>query len=153
MKCMMHVIYKPESSNRQMPANESTWVTTCYLLLLAVSASFTFVGLSPCWCPCAGAAGSFIVQFAKRAGAKVVTTVGSTAKADVAKALGAKVVINYRSQDVSAALANTCPEGFDWVVDGVGGTLQDTLISHMKPGAMMLQIGYISEYPHTGTQP
>lgn len=70
----------------------------------------------------------------------------------MAKELGADVVINHRSQDVSVALAEACPEGLDWVVDGVGGKLQDTLISHMKPGATMLQIGYISEYPHTGTE-
>ena len=104
-------------------------------------------------CACAGAAGSFIVQFAKRAGAKVVTTVGTTRKAEVAKVLGADVVINHRSQDVSEALAEACPEGLDWVVDGVGGHLQDSLIQHMKPGATMLQIGYIAEYPHTRVQP
>lgn len=101
----------------------------------------------------AGAAGSFILQFAKRAGAKVATTVGTPGKAEVAKELGADVVINHRSQDVSEALAEACPEGLDWVVDGVGGTLQDELISRMKPGATMLQIGYISEYPHTGIEP
>jgi NADPH-dependent curcumin reductase CurA len=98
----------------------------------------------------AGAAGSFILQFAKQAGAKVATSVGNDKKAAVARSLGADTVINYRTADVSKVLSEAYPEGLDWVVDGVGGELQDQLIEWMKPGARMFQIGYISEYPHTG---
>jgi NADPH-dependent curcumin reductase CurA len=90
------------------------------------------------------------VQFAKLAGARVITTAGSEIKADAAEALGADIVINYRTRDVDDALKETCPGGLDIVIDGVGGRLLDTLISHVKPGGKVLQIGYISEYPHTG---
>ena len=100
----------------------------------------------------AGAAGSFIVQFARMAGARVLASVGSDAKAAVVRDLGAEA-INYHEADVGGALSAACPEGLDWVVDGVGGALQDALIQHMRPGATLLQIGYISEYPHTGTPP
>lgn len=57
-------------------------------------------------------------------------------------------MINYRAKDVSSALSAAVPEGLDGAVDGVGGNLQDIIISHLKPGATMLQIGYIAEYPH-----
>lgn len=83
------------------------------------------------------------------AGARVLASVGNAAKAAVVTELGGEP-INYREADVGGALTAACPEGLDWVVDGVGGALQDTLIQHMRPGATLLQIGYISEYPHTG---
>lgn len=83
------------------------------------------------------------------AGARVLASVGSADKAAAATALGAQP-INYHDTDVGAAVAAECPEGLDWVVDGVGGALQDSLIPRMKAGATMIQIGYISEYPHTG---
>lgn len=91
------------------------------------------------------------MQFARMAGAQVVASVGSAAKAAAAEALGARA-INYRDTDIGAVLAAEYPGGLDWVVDGVGGELQETLIGHMAPGATLLQIGYISEYPHTGAR-
>lgn len=91
------------------------------------------------------------MQFARMAGAQVVASAGSAAKAAAAEALGARA-INYRDTDIGATLAAEYPGGLDWVVDGVGGELQETLIGHMAPGATMLQIGYISEYPHTGAR-
>src|SRR5262245_57070690 len=51
-----------------------------------------------------GGVGSLVVQMAKAMGAKVATTVGSAAKADEAKSLGADSVINYRSDDLKAKL-------------------------------------------------
>ena len=97
----------------------------------------------------AGAAGSFAVQFAKAAGAHVVTTVGSERKAEVARRLGADVVINHRTcDDMAHAFAQACPEGFDVVMDGVGGALQEAFIPSLAPNALVLLTGYISEYPH-----
>ena len=44
----------------------------------------------------AGAVGHFAIQLAKRDGARVVTTVSSAEKAELARAAGADVVVNYR---------------------------------------------------------
>ncbi len=43
----------------------------------------------------AGGVGSLLVQFAKRAGAFVIAAVGEESKLDVARSLGADVVVNY----------------------------------------------------------
>ncbi|MFZ5830846.1 MAG: NADPH:quinone reductase [Planctomycetota bacterium] len=53
-----------------------------------------------------GGVGSCVVQMAKAVGAKVITTAGSDEKADICRQLGANTVINYRSEDVGAALEN-----------------------------------------------
>ena len=49
-----------------------------------------------------GGVGMMVVQLAKAVGAKVVTTVGSAEKAALARNLGADVVVNYKTEDVTA---------------------------------------------------
>jgi NADPH2:quinone reductase len=51
-----------------------------------------------------GGVGSMVVQMSKAVGAKVVTTVGSADKAELCKRWGADRVLNYKSDDVPAAL-------------------------------------------------
>ncbi len=51
-----------------------------------------------------GGVGSMVVQMARAVGARVVTTVGSAANAGAVKALGADVVLNYKTDDVAAAV-------------------------------------------------
>jgi NADPH:quinone reductase len=52
----------------------------------------------------AGAVGHFAVELAKRAGARVVTTVSSPGKAALAEEAGADLVVNYRSPDAVAQI-------------------------------------------------
>lgn len=62
----------------------------------------------------AGAVGHYAIQFAKLAGAKsIATTVSSAAKAALARTAGAGVVIDYKTEDVAARLAN----GIDRVIE------------------------------------
>jgi len=49
----------------------------------------------------AGAVGHFAIELAKRAGARVVTTVSSPEKAALAEKAGADLVVNYRSPDAA----------------------------------------------------
>jgi NADPH2:quinone reductase len=49
-----------------------------------------------------GGVGMMVVQMAKATGATVVTTVGSEQKAELARQLGADVVVNYKTDDVAA---------------------------------------------------
>ena len=51
-----------------------------------------------------GGVGSMVIQMAKAAGAKVITTAGSDDKVSLAKALGADVVVNYKTGDVATAV-------------------------------------------------
>ncbi|MDP2242015.1 MAG: NADPH:quinone reductase [Burkholderiales bacterium] len=64
----------------------------------------------------AGVVAHYAIQLAKWAGAQVVTTVSSEAKAAHARAAGADIVINYRSEDVVQRIRATVG-GVDRVVD------------------------------------
>jgi NADPH2:quinone reductase len=77
----------------------------------------------------AGAVGHYAVQLARWAGASVIATVSSPEKAERARAAGADLVVNYRSEDVAAAVRDfTGGEGVDHVVDvDLGGNLATTL--------------------------
>jgi NADPH2:quinone reductase len=65
----------------------------------------------------AGAVGHAAIQLARWAGATVITTISSPAKAALAAAAGAHHVINYRDEDVAAAIRRLAPEGVDLVVE------------------------------------
>ena len=77
----------------------------------------------------AGAVGHYAVQLAQWAGATVIATVSSDAKAERARAGGADHVINYRTEDVAARVRDiTGGNGVDHVVDvDFGGNLAATL--------------------------
>ncbi|MGE4013099.1 MAG: NADPH:quinone reductase [Alphaproteobacteria bacterium] len=53
----------------------------------------------------AGAVGHYAIQFAKAGRAKVITTVSSKAKADLARAAGADHVIDYKTENVADRVA------------------------------------------------
>jgi NADPH:quinone reductase len=77
----------------------------------------------------AGAVGHYAVQLAKWAGATVIATVSSDAKAERARAGGADHLIDYRREDVAArVLSVTEGHGVHHVVDvDFGGNLAATL--------------------------
>jgi NADPH:quinone reductase len=77
----------------------------------------------------AGAVGHYAVQLAHWAGATVIATVSSEAKAERARQGGAAHVINYRNEDVAARVCElTGGAGVDHVVDvDFGGNLAATL--------------------------
>ncbi|MDO9397814.1 MAG: NADPH:quinone reductase [Herbiconiux sp.] len=65
----------------------------------------------------AGAVGHAAIQLAHWAGATVVTTVSSEAKATLARAAGADVTVNYREEDAAARIRAVAPDGVDLVVE------------------------------------
>jgi len=81
----------------------------------------------------AGGVGSFAVQIARAAGARVLAT-ASTDNQEALKELGADVSIDYRSQDATeVALEDTGGEGVDAVFDAVGGATTVDSIPATKP--------------------
>jgi len=58
-----------------------------------------------------GGVGSAVVQIAKALDARVITTAGSDEKVARCKKLGADVAINYKTEDVDAAVKKFAPEG------------------------------------------
>ena len=69
----------------------------------------------------AGGVGQLLIQLARRLGARVIATVGSEAKADIARALGADPAILYDEVDFAEAVqAATKGRGVDVAYDSVG---------------------------------
>jgi NADPH2:quinone reductase len=60
-----------------------------------------------------GGVGSCVVQIAKILGARVMTTGGSDDKVRACLELGADLAINYKTQDVDAAIKNFAPNGIN----------------------------------------
>jgi len=58
-----------------------------------------------------GGVGSMVVQMAKLAGARVITTAGNQQKSDLCKQLGADEVILYKSEDEVERTQQLAPEG------------------------------------------
>ena len=86
----------------------------------------------------AGAVGHYAVQLAAWAGALVIATVSSDDKALRAQAGGATHVVNYRTENVAARVAEiTGGAGVDHVVDvDLGGNLAATLASVRHNGSI-----------------
>jgi NADPH2:quinone reductase len=86
----------------------------------------------------AGAVGHYAVQLAAWAGAEVIATVSSAEKAERARAGGAAHVINYRTEDVAARVAEITRGALvDHVVDvDLGGNLAATLGSVRENGSI-----------------
>ena len=57
----------------------------------------------------AGAVGHFAIELAKRAGARVITTVSSPEKATLAEKAGADLVVNYRAADAAEQIRAFAP--------------------------------------------
>lgn len=90
----------------------------------------------------AGGLGVILTQWARRLGAEVFGTVGSPAKADLARAAGADHVIAGRDSDFPAVIAGlTNGRGVDFAVDGIGGTTLEKTFAAMRKFGMVASIG------------
>lgn len=65
----------------------------------------------------AGAVGHAAIELARWGGARVAATVSSPEKAELARAAGAELVVNYREQDVVELVSEWAPQGVDRVVE------------------------------------
>jgi NADPH:quinone reductase len=93
----------------------------------------------------AGGAGQLITQVARLRGATVYGTVGSEAKAAVARAAGAAATIDYRSQDFEAEIKRlTNGRGVDVVYDSVGKDTFDKSLNCLRPRGLLALFGFSS---------
>jgi NADPH:quinone reductase len=65
----------------------------------------------------AGAVAHYAIELARRAGARVISTVSSGEKAELARAAGAHETVNYREGDTAEAILALAPGGVDHVVE------------------------------------
>ncbi|WP_407269927.1 NADP-dependent oxidoreductase [Radiobacillus sp. PE A8.2] len=96
----------------------------------------------------AGAVGSVVGQIAKIQGARVVGIAGSEEKIKFLKEeLDFDEVINYKTtDDISAELRKTCPDGVDVYFDNVGGAISDAVLNQLNRLARVPVCGAISSY-------
>jgi NADPH2:quinone reductase len=93
----------------------------------------------------AGGVGLLLIQIAKRAGAKVIGTVSTEAKAELALGAGADHVIRYTTQDFEPETKRlTGGRGVDVVYDSVGRETFDESLNCLAPRGMMVLFGQSS---------
>ena len=93
----------------------------------------------------AGGVGLIACQWAKALGATVIGTVGSAAKAELAKAHGCDHVINYASENFTQRVREiTGGEGVAVVYDGVGKDTFAGSLDALRPLGMMVSYGNAS---------
>jgi NADPH-dependent curcumin reductase CurA len=102
----------------------------------------------------AGAVGSVVGQLAKLKGCRVVGLAGSQAKVDYCvQELGFDACINYKTEDVAAALHAACPTGIDVYFDNVGGPILDIVLLQINLKARIVICGATSQYNNTAPGP
>ncbi|MFZ6767435.1 NADP-dependent oxidoreductase [Undibacterium sp. Di26W] len=98
----------------------------------------------------AGAVGTVVGQIAKIKGARVVGIAGGADKCSyLTEELGFDAAIDYKTEDVSAALRQHCPNGIDVYFDNVGGDILDVALAQLAFGARVVICGAISQYNNT----
>jgi NADPH2:quinone reductase len=92
----------------------------------------------------AGGVGQIAVQWAKHLGAVVIATVGSDAKVEIAKKLGADHVIVSSREDIAKRVREIEPLGVHVVYDGVGKDTWDASLDSLRRLGMMVSYGNAS---------
>ncbi len=95
----------------------------------------------------AGATGSVAGMIAKVKGCRVIGIAGGRAKCDwLTGEAGFDGAIDYKNEDVGAALSKLCPKGIDVYFDNVGGEILDLALARISNGARVVLCGAISQY-------
>ena len=93
----------------------------------------------------AGGVGQIFSQWAKSIGCKLIGTVGSDEKIDIAKKNGCDFVINYKKESFDKkVLEITNNQGVDVVYDGVGKDTFEKSLNCLKTRGMMVSFGNAS---------
>ena len=130
----------PDGVNFDIAATLMTKGLTTYYLLhktYPVTANETIL-----FHAAAGGVGQIFCQWAKSLGCKIIGTVGSEEKINIAKKNGCDFVINYSKEDFpKKVLEITKGKGVAVVYDGVGKNTFDGSIECLKTRGMMVSFG------------
>ena len=93
----------------------------------------------------AGGVGQIFCQWAKSLGCKVIGTVGSEEKVEIAKKNGCHEIINYNKEDFSKKVMEiTAGKGVSVVYDGVGKSTFEKSLKCLRARGMMVSFGNAS---------
>ncbi len=130
---------------------------SAYLGVLGISGLTAYAGLEYVLQPkagetifvsgAAGAVGIVVCQLAKRRGCRVIGSTGDPAKkAALVERFGADAAINYKTDDLRAALRAFAPDGLDMYFDNVGGSHLEAALESMKVHGRMALCGAVELY-------
>ena len=91
-----------------------------------------------------GGIGSFSIGFAHAIGADVAATARDV-NLDYLRGLGADRAIDYRNEDVVAAVREWRPEGVDRVLDCTSGGRQTELLDMLRPGGHLVVVATVTD--------
>ncbi|KAG6811125.1 hypothetical protein H0H92_008858 [Tricholoma furcatifolium] len=89
----------------------------------------------------ASGVGSMVVQLAKLKGLKTIASVGSDAKVEYVRSLGADVVFNYKKESYESVLRQHSPIHVFW--DNVGGEALDAALDALAPKSRAIICGAV----------
>ena len=99
----------------------------------------------------AGAVGQVVGQIAKIRGCRVVGIAGGEEKCRfIVDDLGFDAAVDYKNEDVRAALRERCPDRVNVYFDNVGGEILDTVLTRLARHARIVICGSISQYNNEG---
>ena len=93
-----------------------------------------------------GAVGQIVGQIAKIGGCRTVGIAGGPEKCKECQLHGYDVGIDYKGDDLRAALKEACPDGVDVYFDNVGGEVSQAVVSRLNVGARIVVCGQVSQY-------
>ncbi len=94
-----------------------------------------------------GGVGSLVTQFAASVtGCETIGIAGGEEKCGLAQDLGCTRAIDYKSEDIPAAIAQAVPDGLNLYFDNVGGEILDAAVDNLALRARIVLCGSISEY-------
>ncbi len=95
----------------------------------------------------AGATGSVVGQVARIKGCRAVGIAGGPEKCRyLVEQLGFDAAIDYRNEDLSQRLRETCPKGVDVFFDNVGGPALEAALERLAMRGRVVLCGAISSY-------
>jgi NADPH-dependent curcumin reductase CurA len=137
---------------------------TAYMSALGMTGATAYFGLLDIGQPkagetvvvsaAAGAVGSIVGQIAKIKGCRVVGIAGSDEKCrHVVNDFGFDACINYKKENVAAALKRECPNGIDIDFENAGGEILEAVMDNLNMKARIVLCGMISGYNAEGPIP
>jgi NADPH-dependent curcumin reductase CurA len=95
----------------------------------------------------AGAVGATVGQIAKLKGCRAVGIAGGPEKCRMlVEEFGFDAAIDYKGDDLRAALKEKCPDRVDVYFDNVGGEVLDAALGRLSRGARVVICGAVSQY-------
>jgi NADPH-dependent curcumin reductase CurA len=145
------------------PVNASQASLPKYLSIMGMTGYTAYFGLLDIGNPkegetilvsgAAGAVGSIVGQIGKLKGCRMVGIAGGKEKCQkLIEHYKYDAAIDYKSQNVAAAIKESCPNGIDIYFDNVGGEILDFALARLNFKGRVVLCGGISQYNATAVK-